>query len=146
VSPTELTSIGALVVAAVSAIVLPIVFKRQTTKQLKAEREETAKQAARQQEITTIREQAQRDAAATAGDTVTWEKMNRALATTAAEERAAHQERILELRTSFTVETERLKRQTDHEMDRAKEEIGRLSVQVQQLTQRLAELVPRGER
>ena len=144
-SPTELTSIGALIVATLSALVLPLVFKRQTTKQLAVEREEAAERTARQQEIATIREQAQRDAAATAGDTVTWASMNRALATTVQEERAAHQQRILELRTNFTDETERLKRQTDHELDRAKKEISKLSTEVQQLTRRLAALTPPGE-
>jgi hypothetical protein len=146
VSVTDLTSIAALVVAAAVGVFMPWLFKRQTATQLRAERTEAAKEAARQQEIVKIREDAQRDADAKAGDTVTWEKMNRALATAAQEERAAHQERLVELRASFTAETDRIRRQTDQDLDRYKQEISRLSDRVTELTQQVARLTPSGER
>jgi hypothetical protein len=137
-TPTELTAIGGLLVSVIVAIVLPVWFRRQTANQLKAKDAEDAKKLKVQEDIAEIKKQAERDAAAAAGQTVSWEKINQALRITAREERAAHGERLVELRDAFVAETERLRRQTDHDLDRAKEEIRRLADQVQALTQRLA--------
>jgi gas vesicle protein len=136
VNPTTLTIFAAVVVPILVGVVVPWLTRRQTARQLKEVAEKQS-----------IKEQAERDAAQAAGDVVSWEKINRALATTAQEERAAHRERIAELREDFLEEAVRLKRQTDDEMERYKQdrdrdrkEINRLSDRVEELTRQLAQL------
>lgn len=132
-SPTELTSIGGLLLSVIALVVLPLVFKRQA-----------AKQVAELQEKEEIKENAVRDAALAVDESVSWEKINRALAATVQEERAANRERLVELREQFTAEAERMRRLTDDDMGRAKAEIGRLADQIRTLEDRIAQLSPRG--
>jgi hypothetical protein len=129
VTPADVTGIGGLILSLIALVVLPLVFKQQAAKQLR-EREE------REQ----IKEAAQRDAATAAGETVSWEKINQRLAITLQEERAAHQQRIAELRESFAAEVERTKRRTDEDLDRAMAEIARLVKHVRMLEGRVAQL------
>jgi hypothetical protein len=143
-TPTELTIIVGLVVTAISSIALPMWFRRQTDNQLKAKDEKDAKKLKAQEELAEIKKRAERDAAAAVNETVSWEKINQALRTTAREERAAHGERLSELREAFAAETDRLRRQTDRDLDRANDEIRRLGEQVQALTRQIAELVQTG--
>jgi gas vesicle protein len=126
-TPSDLTSIGALVVSVTSVLVLPLVFRRQSAKRER------------------IKEDARRDAALASEETVSWEKINQALAATIATERVANREKLAELRESFQAETERLKRLTDNELDRAKAEIDRLATQIRDLESRIADQAQRLE-
>lgn len=128
-SPTELTAIGSLVLTAIVAVVLPLVFRRQTAKQLREVQEKEE-----------MKEAAEQKAALDAGEIVSWEKINRALAATVQEERAANREKLVELREMFTAEAERLKRLTDLDLDRAKAEISRLSDAIRLLEDKLSQL------
>jgi type II secretory pathway pseudopilin PulG len=128
VSASELTSVGALVVSVIAAVVLPIVFRRQAAKQVKALEERER-----------VKADAVRDAALAADEAVSWEKINRALAATIAEERAANREKLAELRETFTAENERSKRLTDNDLDRAKAEIARLAAHIRELEDRIAD-------
>lgn len=132
-SPTELTSIAGVFLSAVALVVLPLVFRRQTARQVSA--------AAEKQEI---REDALRDASLAVEETVSWERINRALAATVQEERAANRERLVELREAFTAEAERMKRLTDTDLERARAEVERLGVLVRGLEAELAQ-VKRGQ-
>jgi muconolactone delta-isomerase len=146
VSVTELTGVGALLVSVIVAIVLPVLFKKQTANQLKAQEEALAKRLVAQQEIADIKERAKQDAAKAASDVVSWDGINRALRATGQEASAAHQEQIVRLREEFAAETARLKRHTDYDLDRAHERIRELAGQVEKLEQRLAGSGPSGGR
>lgn len=141
---TVLAAVGVpIIVAVLVGIVGPSITKRQTARQIKEGEEKQERKEKEAAERRTIKEKAEQDAALAAGDVVSWEKINRALAVTAQEERAAHRERIAELREDFAEEALRLKRQTDHELDRAKQEINRLSDRVEELTRQIALLAPK---
>jgi guanylate kinase len=133
-NPSELTSLGALAVSAIALIVLPIAFKRQGQRQVRE-----------LQEREQIKADALRDAAMVIDNSVSWEKINRALAATITEERAANRERLAELRDEFNAETARQKKLTDNDLDRAKAEIARLANQIRQLEDRVAEQTRRLE-
>jgi type II secretory pathway pseudopilin PulG len=132
VNPALLTLVATVVVPVIAVIVMPFLSKRQTARLLReaAEREQ-------------IKEDARRDAQAAEGEVVSWEKINQRLTVTAQEERAAHQMRLAELRESFAEEVQRTKRQTDYEMDRAKQEIHRLSDRVDELTRQILSYQPK---
>jgi type II secretory pathway pseudopilin PulG len=134
-TPTELTAIGGFVLSLIALIILPLWFRRQTRKQTEAVAEKQA-----------IREQAERDAKTAEGEVVSWEKINQRLTATAESERAAHQMRLAELRESFAEEVMRTKRQSDYELDRAKQEIGRLADRVEELTRQILALGSKSER
>lgn len=138
-SPTELTAIGGFVLSLVALVILPLWFRRQTRRQT-AEAEEKAAEKER------IQEKAEREAKTAEGEVVSWEKINQRLTITAQEERAAHQMRLSELRESFADEVQRTKRQSDYELDRAKQEIGRLADRVEELTRQIIALSAKSER
>lgn len=125
-TPTEVTAVGGLVLSLIALVVLPVVFHRQTARQLKAqsEREE-------------VKEQAKQDAAKAASDVVSWDGINRALQRTAQDAEIVHQKRITQLREDFAAETARLKQQTDYDLDRANARIRELAAQVESLERRL---------
>lgn len=133
-SPTELTAIGGFGLSLIALVVLPLVFRRQS-----------AKQAARLEEKQEIKEAAARDAALAVDEKVSWEGINRALAATVQEERAANREKLAELRDQFTAEAERMKRLTDNDLERARAEIDRLGSQIRTLEDRIAQQKVRGE-
>lgn len=139
-SPTEFTAIGGFVLSVVALLILPLWFRRQTRKQaLEAEAKQRIKEE-EAEERQRIKEQAIVEARTAEGDVVSWEKINQRLTITAQEERAAHQTRLAELRETFTEEVQRTKRQTDYELDRAKQEIGRLTDRVEELTRQILAL------
>jgi response regulator RpfG family c-di-GMP phosphodiesterase len=132
VSPANLTAIGGIVVPLLVLGMVPILLSRQSRKRDEelAERQE-------------IRDQAERDAKAAAGDIVSWEKVTQTLSATVQQERAEFRERLVELREMFTAEADRLKRLTDMDLDRVKAENSRLAEQVRRLEERLAQMSPR---
>lgn len=131
-SPANLTAIGGIVVPLLVLGMVPILLSRQSRKRDEelAERQE-------------IRDQAERDAKAAAGDIVSWEKVTQTLSATVQQERAEFRERLVELREMFTAEADRLKRLTDMDLDRVKAENSRLAEQVRRLEERLAQMSPR---
>jgi uncharacterized membrane protein YraQ (UPF0718 family) len=134
VTPATLTAIAGVVVSLIAVVVLPLVFRRQAAKQVKELENREA-----------IKEAAHRDAALKVEESVSWEKINRALAATVQEERAANRERLVEQREEFNRELERVKRLTDDDLGRAKAEIERLAGQIRALEHRITQLSPRGE-
>lgn len=134
-STAELTGITGVLLSAIALVILPLWFKRQTRKQSEQVAEKQA-----------IKEQAERDAKSAEGEVVSWEKINQRLTATAESERAAHQMRLAELRESFADEVQRTKRQSDYELDRAKQEINRLADRVEELTRQIIALGSKSER
>lgn len=140
---TTLTAIGGIVVPLLVLGMVPILLQRQTRKREAALAAKLAERDAAAAEKLEIKERAERDAQAAAGDIVSWEKITAALSATVQEERAANRERLVEQREQFTAEMERLRRLTDDDMGRAKAEIARLADQIRALEERLAKLGPR---
>lgn len=149
-SSTNLTAIGGLVLSLIALVILPLWFKRQARKQT----EDAERKAAEKEQI---KEKAERDAKLAEGEVVSWEKINERLTVTAQEERAAHRERLAELREFYAEETirtkrqtdeevTRIKRQTDYERDRDRAEINRLSERVEELTRQINALGAKSER
>jgi type II secretory pathway pseudopilin PulG len=145
-TPTELTAIGGFVLSLVALVILPLWFRRQARKQAELAEERQQAKDEELEERQRIKEQAALDAKIAEGEVVSWEKINQRLTITAQEERAAHQIRLAELRETFAEEVMRTKRQTDYELDRAKQEINRLSDRVEELNRQITALGPKSER
>jgi hypothetical protein len=126
-SPTELTFYLALLVTFMASVGVPLWVLRRNTAQAKAERE--AKAAT--------------DAAA--GETISWEAINRALIDQrdrldiALKEAAVeHRQALQDMRDSFVEEAARLKQRTDADQDRAHAKIEQLAAEINSLYRRLA--------
>lgn len=140
----ELTSIGAIVVSLVVLGVVPLLLARQSRRQTAELARQTQAREAALAERQEIKERAEREAKDAAGDVVSMEKVNRLLAATVQEERAANREKLVELREQFTAETARTKQLTDADLQQAKTEINRLADQIRELERELAKIRPAG--
>lgn len=130
-TPTEITLMLGLVVTLLSSVGVPLYLRRQA-----------ARQAATERKIAAM-------AAEKAGEALTWEKINQAIArerdalTVALKEAVIeHRTAIVELRKFFAEEADRIKQRTDYDLDRANLRIRQLGEEVSGLIQRQSTAQP----